>query len=143
MYQYFSGLMCYLCSPLAKNYFQFINGSFVMRVDPTTCHKMFFWYRYSLNMIKFFNNTLYPLIEFIKCNRNKLEDPHYALFLIDDPSLESSSVEISVCSDDFIVSDPHCYKKCSTNFHNIGLKYNFIRNYKQALKSKKSSMINS
>jgi hypothetical protein len=86
-------------------------------------------------MVKFFNNSVFPLIEFIKCTKNKMEDPDYALYLIDDPSIDKRSMEIAVCSDDFIVTDAFCYKKCSVNFHNIGLKFNFLRNYKQALKS--------
>ena len=77
------------------------------------------------------------MVEYLKCSKNKMEDPNYALYLIDDPELEDKKMEYGVCSTDYIVSEPFCYKKCGVNYYNIGIKFNFLRNYKQALKSNK------
>lgn len=86
-----------------------------------------------MNMTIFFNNYIYPLIEFMKCIKNKMEDPHYALYLIDDSNLNQKKIELDICSGDGTVTDEVCYKKCRVNFYNIGIKMNFLRNIKQAL----------
>lgn len=89
-----------------------------------------------MNMTFFFNNYIYPIVEFLKCINNKMEDPHYALYLIDDGLLDEKKTELDVCLGDFNVTDPYCFKKCRVNFYNVGIKMNFLRNFKQALMSK-------
>jgi hypothetical protein len=135
---YWSGILCYLCSPTSRNYFQFINGSFVIRQNPDTCYNVFKWYKYSAGVIKFFNSYLFPLVEFLRCSANKIEDPNFALYMIDDPTFFTAKNEIKICSDDLKVTDRQCYKKCTPNFYNFDIKYNFLRNFKQSLKSKSS-----
>ena len=74
------------------------------------------------------------MIEFLKCINNKMENPHYALYLIDDPLLDEKKTELDVCQGDFNVTDNYCFKKCVVNYYNVGIKMNFLRNFKQALK---------
>lgn len=124
-----------MCSGLSRNYFQFVNGSFVVRMDPVTCHKIFYWYQFAINMIWYYNRFIFPLIEFMKCIGDKMEHPDYALYLADDPLLEEKRLELNVCMDDYSVTDEHCYKKCSTAYYNFDVKLNFLRGFKQALKS--------
>lgn len=133
--EYFSGTLCFLCSGLSQNYFYFANGSFVIRLDPLTCHRVFYWFQFSINMIWYFNRFIFPMMEFMKCIKDKMEDPNYAIFLADDPLLDEKKMEVSVCLDDYSVTDPSCYKKCAVNYNNFSIKMNFLRGFKQALKS--------
>jgi hypothetical protein len=86
-------------------------------------------------MMVTFNNTIFPIVEFFKCLKNKMEDPDYALGLI--PDIYSNKINnIRMCYEDRDVSDKKCKKLCSTSFINFTIKLNFINNYKQALKGK-------
>ena len=135
---YSSGFLCYLCSPTARNYFQFVKGSFIIRQNPTTFHHVFGWYRYSLSTIRFVNSSVFPMTEFARCIANKFEDPHFALYTVDDPGFLGTKTEIKVCSGDLKVTDRRCYKKCSVNFRNIDVKLNFIRHYSKCYRWRKS-----
>lgn len=135
---FFSSVICALCSPLARNYFELRKGNFYIRVSPRTCRGLYRWFTFAAKMIKIFNTIIFPLVEFIKCGSNKMEDPHSALFLISNAH-EKKMNEIKICYEDPTVSDKVCQKKCTPTFGNFTIKFGFIRNYKQALKSETAS----
>ena len=127
--QFFSGFICSMCSPLASNYFEFKDGNFVIRISPNTCRGIYRWYVFSFKMASIFNQIVYPLMEFLKCIKNKLEDPHYALFIIPDTYILKNN-EISICFEDPSISDKRCEKICSVELGNFSIKNSFVKNYK-------------
>ena len=130
---YFSGFICALCSAKSKLYFEFKNGNFIIRYSPNACRGIYRWWKFSFKMIATFNGVIFPLVEYFKCLNNKMEDPHYALYLI--PDIYSVKLNnIKLCYEDPDIYDSKCKKLCSSSFENFSIKLDFIKNYKQALK---------
>jgi hypothetical protein len=85
-------------------------------------------------MIAVFNKAVFPMIEFIKCIMNKMEDPNYALYLIPD-TYKKQKANVDICYEDFSLTDPKCHRICEVDLQNFAIKMSFVQNYKQALKS--------
>ena len=139
----FSGFVCGFCTPKARNFFEFKPGQFTIRMNPSACTNIMYQYQYSLQMIDIFNSTIFPLVEFIKCTKDKMEDPEYALFIVDDFRVAQKKSDIEFCRDDPNWEDKKCADICEVVFGNFAIKMNFIRPYKMALKSKLSYLVSS
>lgn len=131
---FFSGILCSLCNPLAKNFFEFTNGDFYIRVSPRVCRGVYQWYRFSFQLIDVFNKWVFPLVEFTKCVTNKMEDPNFALYIILDDFVTKRN-DVKICYEDMSFYDNKCKKLCSVDLQNFTIKFSFIQNFKQALKS--------
>ena len=131
---FFSGFICALCTPMARNFFEFKNGNFNIRISRSSCRGIYKWYKFSSQMSIIFNQTIFPLMEFFKCLKNKMEDPNYALFLVNE-NYVNKNFDTSICYEDSGVNDEKCKKMCTVSFGNFSIKHSFVRNYKQALKS--------
>ena len=138
---FFSGYICALCTPMARNFFEFKNGNFIIRLSRSTCRGIYKWYRFSSSMSTIFNTTIFPIMEFFKCIKNKMEDPNYALFLVNENFLKKHK-DVSICYEDSGIHDESCQKMCSVSLGNFSIKHSFVRNYKQALKSNPIFYIN-
>lgn len=87
-------------------------------------------------MVEVFNKLIYPLMEYIKCTQNKMEDLEYSLFIVDPKEIEEKNREVQICDEDITFKDKNCAKLCKINLSGENVKLKFFRNYKQALKSK-------
>lgn len=132
----FSGFMCAFCTPKSRNFFKFSEGSFTIRMERTACSSMMYQFQYSLLMIDIFNKIIFPLMEFIKCTQDAMEDPDYALFLVDDYRVSKKKNDIELCRDDANWEDKYCVNLCEIKFGNFAIKMNFIGSFKQSLKSR-------
>ena len=134
---YWGGYLCAICSPISKNFFKFYNASTVIRLNPEACMKQLVWFRYASYMSKIFNDVFFPVIQFIKCSLDKMEDVEYALDYIDGREYLEKREETRACFFDKEFLDKDCQKLCQINIDQFKIPMRFILNYKQALKSKR------
>lgn len=132
---FWGGIICSICSPLSKNYFIFKEGLTLVRMRPLACRKKFVWFNFSVYLSRVFNETIFPIVQYIKCIKNKMESPDHSLYFIEGLDYVEKREVIRICYTSKQFEDSKCSHLCNIKFNEFFIPMKFIANYKQALKS--------
>lgn len=130
---FYANLLCGVCNPFEKQYFDLKSDRLKIKVDMNTVGKRIENLEFEINFMYLFEMFISPLAQMVRCHLNLENDFQFYVERTDYLKSQKVSETIQACEDNFRSDNPACVRLLEIKVNRIEFHADLMNPVKQAL----------